>query len=405
MQARPDRMNKKISLGAAVAFMVVVAGITLCITMMVSLNYFNKKVLNVKNREEMYKKISDVDRNARQNFYGPINEEALLDSVSAGFIRGLGDKYSTYLSKDEYEQRLKELSGKEVGIGVTVSNDESGYLRVKKVLEESPAKLSGIMVDDYIISINDVDLKTISFEESAKLMNGAIGTKLKIVYRRNGVDTPIDVIRKDLQIKYVEWKMIDKNGYIKILDFNDLTYNQFKDAVDNAVRQGATGLIFDIRNNGGGTLKSVTAILNLLLPSGDIGTKIDNNGVTSVLDTSDKYEISLPMVTLINGKTASASELFAAALRDFKKSSLVGTLTYGKGVMQSLIKLTDGSAINVTTAHFFPPSGEPINGVGIKPEYEVKLTPEQEQRLDELDPAEDMQLQKAIEVVNSNKSS
>lgn len=384
--------------------MVVVAGITLCITMMVSLNYFNKKVLNVKNREEMYKKISDVDRNARQNFYGPINEETLLDSVSAGFIRGLGDKYSTYLSKDEYEQRLKELSGKEVGIGVTVSNDESGYLRVKKVLDESPAKLSGIMVEDYIISINDIDLKTVSFEESTKLMNGAIGTKIKIVYRRNGVDTPIDIIRKDLQVKYVEWKMIGMNAYIKILDFNDLTYNQFKDAIDNAVRQGATGLIFDIRNNGGGTLKSVTAILNLLLPSGDIGTKIDNNGVTSVLDTSDKYEISLPMVTLINSKTASASELFAAALRDFKKSSLVGTLTYGKGVMQSLIKLTDGSAINVTTAHFFPPSGEPINGVGIKPEYEVKLTPEQEQRLDELDPAEDTQLQKAIEVLNSNKS-
>lgn len=397
-------MNKKVSLGAAIAFMIVVAGITFCITMMVSVNHFNTMVLNVKSREEMYKKLADVDREARQNFDGKIDEEYLLDSISKGYIKGLGDKYSVYLSKDEYEQRLTDLSGKEVGIGITAQKDESGYLKIIKVINHSPAQIEGIEVGDYIISIDGNDLKTLTFENAERLMNGAVGTKLSLVYRRNGVDTSRDLIRKDIEVPYVELTMIDSNGYIKISDFNDKTASQFKEAVDNAISKGATGLVFDLRNNGGGTLDSVTTMLNMLLPSGEIGTKIDNNGKKTVLGVSDKYEIDLPMVTIINGKTASASELFVAALRDFKKANSVGTLTYGKGVMQTLIKLTDGSAINITTAHFFPPSGNPIDGIGIKPEYEVKLTTEQEQRFSELTLEQDPQFQKAIEVLNSKKA-
>ncbi len=401
-----DCMNKKISLGAAIAFMVVVAGITFCITMMVSLNHFNTMVLNVKSREEMYKKLADVDRKARQNFDGKIDEEALLDSISNGYIKGLGDKYSSYLSKNQYEQRLLDLSGKEVSIGITTVKDESGYLLVTKVINESPANKSGIQVGDHIISIEDTDLKTVNFTNAERLLKGTVGTKLKLIYRRNGVDTLLDnIIRKDIEVPCVEMELIEKNAYIKILEFNDLTYSQFKQAVDNAIKNGATGLIFDVRNNSGGTLNSVSIMLNMLLPSGDIGTKIDNNGKKTILGKSDKYEINLPMATIVNGKTASASELFVSALRDFNKANSVGTQTYGKGVMQTLIKLTDGSAINITTAHFYPPSGDKIDGVGIKPDYEVKLTTEQEKNFDILTFAEDPQIQKAIEVVNSKKIS
>lgn len=396
-------MNKKISLGAAIAFMVVIAGITLSITMMISINHFNTIVLNVKNREELYKKVADIDREVRQNYDGTINEEKLMDYISRGYIRGLDDKYSSYLSKTEYEQRLKDISGKQVGIGIDFTKDETGYILITKIIAESPAEKEGLKVGDYIVSINDTDLKVVTAENIGIALKGEVGTKVKIVFRRDGVDTPKDIIRTDITVPVVEMQMIDSNAYIKIIDFNDTTYVQFKDKVDSAIKKGATGIIFDVRNNGGGTLSSVIAMLDMLLPSGDIATKIDNKGVKTVIGTSDKYEINIPMVTLINGKTASASELFVGALRDYEKASTVGTTTYGKGVMQTLIKLTDGSAINLTTAHFFPPSGQPINDVGIKPDYEVKLSPEQEASFATLTLADDPQVLKAVGVIDSMK--
>ncbi|MEG0894616.1 MAG: S41 family peptidase, partial [Oscillospiraceae bacterium] len=314
-------MNKKISLGAAITFMIVVAGITFCITMMVSLKYFNSLVLNVKNREEMYKKLADVDRKSRQNFDGTINEEFL-------YIRGLDDKYSSYLSKEEYEQRLKDLSGKQVGIGADFVKDDTGYIRVKKILDASPAALSGLKVNDYIISIDNNDIKTMSTENISRALLGEVGTKISLVYRRDGVDTPVDLIRTDIKIPVVELKMIEDNAVIKISEFNDVTYEQFKECVDTAVQNGAKGFIFDVRNNTGGTINSVIKVLDMILPSGEIAKKIDNNGVETVLGTSDRFEIEAPIVTLVNGKTASAAELFVACIRDFEKGNSVGTKTY-----------------------------------------------------------------------------
>jgi len=397
-------MNKKIPLGGAIAFMVIVAGITFCITMMVSLNHFNTLVLNVKNREEMYKKIADLDREVRQNFDGEYDEDILLDSISDGYVKGLGDRYSKYLTKDEYEQRLVDLSGTAVGIGATIEKDDSGYLKVKKLINKAPADLAGIKENDLIISIDGTDLKTVSYDNAIRLIKGNVGTKINLVYRRDGVDTPIEIIRKDIIVPYVELTMMGKNAYIKITEFNESTPKQFKEAVDKANKDGATGLIFDLRDNGGGTVRACTDMLDLLLPSGKLGTTIDKDGKTKTLATSDRFEIDLPMVTIINEKSASASELFVATLRDFGKANSVGTTSYGKGVMQTLIKLTDGSAISITTAHFFPPSGNAINGVGIKPDYEVKFPAELENNMDSLTKDNDPQISKAIEVINSKKS-
>lgn len=396
-------MNKKISLGAAVAFMVVVAGITFCITMMVSFNHFNTMVLNVKAREEMYKKIADVDREARQNFSGVIDEEYLLDMASAGYVRGLNDKYSYYMSKNQYEQRMKDLSGKEVGIGITADKDDSGYLKVKKVLAGSPAEVEGVMKGDYIVSIAGNDLKTISNDNAQRLMKGEVGTKVSIVYRRDGVDTTKDIIRTDITVPTVEFKMLEDNAVITILSFDKLTNSHFQDAVDKAVKQDAKAIIFDLRNCSGDSIESVSAMLNTLLPVGEMGTIIDNNGNTTKVGLSDKFEIDLPMATVVNNKTMGVSELFVAALRDFNKANSVGTTTYGKGLLQSVIQLTDGSAINITTKKMLPPSGTDFNEVGVKPDYEVKLSSELESRIDEITEQEDSQLQKAIDVVNSKK--
>ncbi|MEG2813682.1 MAG: S41 family peptidase [Oscillospiraceae bacterium] len=400
-------MNKKISLGAAIAFMAVIAAITFGITMMMSMNRFNKLVLNVKNREEMYTKISDVDRELRQNFVDSekIDEEVLLDEISKGFVNGLGDKYASYLTKDQYERRLKELSGKEKGIGIEALKDESGYLLIKKIYDTSPAKNSGMQINDHIVKINEFDVKTLSYDNATKLMLGDIGTKLKLIYRRDGVDTPIELIRKDITIPYVEFQMIEKNAHIRIIDFNERTQSQFKEAINKAISSNATGLILDVRNNKGEDVKAATEMLNSLLPAGNLGTFVDKNGKKTSIATSDKYSVDIPMVTLINGKTASAAELFAATLTDYNKSSCIGTKSFGKGSFQELIPLTDGSAVNVTTKRFLSGLNKEIEGVGIKPKYEIKLTPEQEQILEtSTNSADDAQLTKAIEVVNSLKA-
>lgn len=394
-------MNKKISLGAAVAFMLVIAGITFCITMMVSLNYFNEKVLNVKEREEMYKKLADVDRNARQNFAGKIDEEYLENSMSAGYMRGLGDKYSSYLTKSEYEQRLLEDSGKLMQIGATVQKDLTGYFMVTKLTEASPAADAGIQVGDMFISIDGVDLKIISQVNAEQMLKGEVGTKVKLVCRRDGVDTSKELQRKDMPAQYVTTRLIGTTGYVRIDAFNDRTYSQFNSLVNSVIQQGATALVFDLRNNNSDSFESAVSMLNMLLPSGSLGTMVDGKGKSDSLGTSDKYAIDLPMVTIINAKTGNVAEYFAATLRDFSKANTIGITSYGKAVQQELIQLNDGSAINITTHYVYPPSKTELNGVGIKPDYEVKLNSDQEQSFDLFTDETDPQIQKALEVVNS----
>lgn len=395
-------MNKKISLGAAIAFMAVVASITFCVTMLFSQDIFNKMLTNVGQQEDMYEKIENIDEKIRDNFLFDVDEEILLDSLGSGMIAGLDDQYARYLDKEEYEQKLKEDKGELVGIGIQVSYDSaSGYLNIVNVYAGSPAEANGLQKGDIIVNVEGQDLATLEAQAALDMIQGEVGTKVKMIVRRDGVDTNYEIQRKSMEIPSVTSRMIGENGYIKISEFNDATVEQFKNAVDSLVDKGAKGLIFDLRNNGGGTLYSVLNMLDYLLPEGTIATATDNQGETTVLKKSDKHEIDLPMVTITNGNTASASELFVQALKDYQKAESVGTTTYGKGVMQTAYPLDDGSAIVITTAYFNPPSGVNFNGVGIQPDYEVTLTAEQEKDFAYLDETTDPQLMKAIDVVNS----
>lgn len=396
-------MNKKISLGAAVAFMLVIAGITFCITMMVSLNYFNEKVLNVNAREEMYKKLADVDRNSRQNYVGKIDEEYLENSLSAGYVRGLGDKYSSYLTKDEYELKLLEDSGKLVSVGMTIVKDPSGYFKVTKLTEDTAATQAGILVDDMIVSIDGTDLKTVTQTNAIQMLKGEIGTKVSLIYRREGVDTPADLQRKDIVTQYVSAHLNESTGYVQITSFNEKTPAQFNAVVNSIIQQGATALVFDLRNNNSDSIEAAVSMLDTLLPSGPLGTRTNSKGQHTSLGTSDQYSIDVPMTTIINGKTGNAAEYFVATLRDVAKANAIGVTSFGKAIEQEMFRLNDGSAVNITVSNVFPPSKTEINGVGIKPDYEVKLTAEQEQSTEAMTEQNDTQLQKALEVVNSKK--
>lgn len=406
-------MNKKISLGAAIAFMAVVAGITFCITMMVSLNHFNTKVLNVKAREEEYKKIANVDREVRQNFDGTIDEEYLMDSISAGFIKGLNDKYSGYVPKSSYEEIVAERDGQRASVGITIEKDANGYMLVTKVETGSPAAGAGILENDILTAIDGQDLTNITQEGAEQMLRaGAAGTKVTLTYQRDGESADVDMSRADLEVLYVESRMIANNGYIKITEFNSKTPTQFRNAINNLIKEGATGLIFDVRNNASASVKLDTGVtitaanrmLDILLPSGNLGTIVQNDGTEELSATSDREEVNLPMTVLVNSRSGCAAEYFAAAIKEFEKGTLVGTQTMGKSSMQELRPLTDGSAIYLTVSHFLTPLGTNIENIGIKPDYEVKLTTEQERDFASLTDDTDPQIKKAAEIVNSKTS-
>lgn len=397
-------MNKKISLGIAIAFMAIVAAITFCITMIYSQNSYNEKIKNVQEREQIYKKISEIDKYVRENFKGEVDEQALLDSIAKGYILGLDDDYGNYFNQEEYKKLKLSNEGNMVGIGITARQDESGYIQVIKVYDDSPAKNSGIVSGDLIKKVNDIEVNKSNYNETIDSIRGEAGTKVNLVISRAGEELKFEVTRKSIVIPSVSHKMIGYNGYIKISEFNSATVGQFMSAKDELLQKGATGFIFDVRNDGGGTLDSVSEILDSLLPAGDIVSATYANGETKVLKTSDKNELDMPMVVLMNSNSASAAELFSAALKDYDKAKLVGNNSFGKGVMQTTIPLKDGSAIHITTALFNPPSGKNFNKVGLKPDYEVSLKPDQEKNLDSLGEQDDSQLVKAIEVLNSEKN-
>ncbi len=397
-------MNKKISLGAAICFMAIAAAIAFTVTMAYARNIFNERIANVEERAEVYQKLSEIDQIVRNSYLNEIDEDELMNSIADGYMAGLNDDYAYYMDQEEYREYQMENAGELIGIGVTVTQDESGYIRVLEVMEDSPAAQAGLQAGDLITRVGETDVLAVGYEEASSMIRGEEGTSVTLTVHRDQEELTFEVTRRTIETETVSYRLIGENGYVKITNFHSNTVDDFKAAVEDLIFQGATGLIFDVRNNPGGLLDSVAQILDYLLPEGDIVSSTNSQGETEVLYTSDADCIDLPMVVLCNGETASAAELFSAGLRDYQKAELVGVNTFGKGIMQTAYSLSDGSAVNFTTHYYNPPSGVNFHGVGLKPDYEVQLTAEQELRLNELSDAEDAQLQKAISVLDSSKA-
>ncbi|MEG1849477.1 MAG: S41 family peptidase, partial [Oscillospiraceae bacterium] len=232
-------------------------------------------------------------------------------------------------------------------------------------------------------------------------LKGEPGTNVTVLIRRGGTEKSLTITRRKVEVPSVYYRTIEKTGYVRIKEFNDNTPAQFDRAIERLTAEKVEALIFDLRGNPGGTMEGVAQILDTLLPEGPIVSATYKDSEPKVLHTSDAEEIDLPMVVLTNEKTASAAELFAQALKDYNKAKTVGTVTYGKGVMQTIYPLNDGSALDITVAYYNPPFSENFNGVGVKPDYEVKISAELEQELDRLDEYSDPQLKKAMEVVGA----
>ncbi len=394
-------MNKKISLGVAIMFMCLAMAVTIPITMLVTMGISNSKMDAVNERQATFDKIDEINKIIRKNYNGEIDETVLLDSISEGFAIGIGDAYAEYYTAAEYSELKDDLNGKVVGIGVSCVKDTEGYARIISVFPDSPAEVSGIQKGDQIVKVAEIDVLT-NYSEAINALKGDAGQVVSVTYRREGEEFTVEITRRKVTVPSVESEMLEGDiAYIKITEFSSATVNQFESAVGSALDRKAKGIIFDIRNNGGGTVKSAAQMIDIVVPEGPVIHSVDKNGKSKVMYTSDSAELNLPIVVLTNKGTASAAELFAAALKDYGKAKLVGSNTYGKGVMQDIYPLDDGSALKITTAQFNPPTSENFDGVGVKPDFVVDLSAEQEKIWYELDSATDPQLIKALSVVKA----
>lgn len=348
-----------------------------------------------KNTNDKLEKIEDL---IDKNFYFEDDEQAKQDGIIKGYLEGLDDPYSVYYTQEEYASFMEDTEGEYVGVGVQVSQDaDTKTITVVRVFE-GPAKEAGIEEDDIITEVNGEDISGQDIDTVVDKIRGAEGTEVSItVYRSSdGEDHEFTMQRRKVENPTVEYKMLADNiGYIEVSSFYEVTAQQYIAAVEDLNAQGMEGLIVDLRGNGGGLLDVAVDMLDYMLPAGKIVYTEDKDGnVTSEYNSTDDEQFTKPLAILVNGYSASASEIFAGAIKDYGIGTLVGTNTFGKGIVQRIFPLDDGSAIKLTTAKYFTPNGNDIHKVGIKPDVEVELDVDAYR---ESDGEKDNQLQAAVD--------
>jgi carboxyl-terminal processing protease len=337
------------------------------------------------------------------NYYlEKVDQKHFADGIYKGFIASLEDPYSTYYTVDEYNSLMESSSGVYCGIGATVSQDaKTGVITIVKPFANGPAYKTGILPGDIIYKVEGEEVTGDDLSEVVSKMKGVEGTKVKISIIREGEPDPLDftITRQEIEVPTIEYKMLkDKIGYILISEFDEITVSQFIGAVDKLEKEGMKGLVVDVRNNPGGLLDSVVKMLDRLLPEGLVVYTEDKNGNREEEKALDSKKIKVPMAVIVNGNSASASEIFAGTLQDYKVATIVGTTSFGKGIVQKVIPLSDGTAVKLTISKYFTPNGRNIHGTGIKPDVEVDL--KEELKKEVIIPVEkDNQLQKAISVI------
>lgn len=328
--------------------------------------------------EETNDKLEKIQKILDDNFYFEEDEQAKQDGLIKGYMEGLDDPYSVYYTKEEYAEFMEDTEGEYVGVGVQVSQAvDTKRITVVKVFDGSPAKEAGIEAEDVITKVDGEDVGEQELDAVVDKIRGVEGTEVTLtVYRSSdGKDHDYTMKRKKVENPTVEYKMLSDNiGYIAVSSFYEVTAKQFIDAVGDLNVQGMEGLIVDLRDNGGGLLDIAVEMLDFMLPEGKIVYTEDKAGnIIDSYNSTDEQQFTKPLVLLVNGYSASASEIFAGAIKDYGIGTLVGTTTYGKGIVQRMFPLDDGSAVKVTIAKYFTPNGNDIHKLGIEPDIEVEF--------------------------------
>lgn len=399
-------MSKKVSLGVAATVTLIAMAVTFSMTMTVSMNMFNNTVSSVKNKERMYNKLSEVDRYVRANEYFDINDDTLNDTIASGYMLGISDRYARYYSAKAYSERVGLANGRLMGIGAAVVKDpSSGYARIIRVYDNTPATNVGLEVGGFITAIGDTSTRSMSDTAAmTSALLGEEGSTVNIKYL-----TPLreeqsfEIIHANYTTPSISTVRLMDNGvgYLRIDSFTSGTAVEFRNAVNSLTNQGATSLIFDLRDNSGENLNAALVATDYCVPSGLIAQSQDKGGNVADLRMSDENEITLPMVCLVNGSTASGAELFANALRKMAGATIVGSTTAGKGVLLSDPQsLSDGSAVVITVGILLDNEGKNWNGTGLTPDVDASLTNDEQSSYYDFTVDNDPQIAKAINAIS-----
>lgn len=395
-------MSKKISLGVAATIAIIAMAVTFSLTMVVSMKMFNTTVSSVKNKERQYNKLSEIDRFVRAGEYFTIDEDTLNDRLAAGYMNGINDKYAVYYTAKEYSEKQSVEKGTLTGIGVAVVNDtSSGYARIIRLYDNSPAAEAGMQVGGFITAINDESTRNITSTArlTSKLL-GEEGTTTTITYLTlDRQEQQLNLVHSNYKTPsiYTRQMVADTCGYIRIDAFTSGTASEFKAAVDELLQQGANSLVFDLRDNTGENLNAALVAADYCVPSGEIAKQQDRDGNVTVLRMSDETKINVPIVCLVNGSTAGSAELFANALRKMAGATLVGTKTAGKGVVMSDAQsFSDGSAAYITVGLLLDNEDQTWNEEGLRPDIDAALSVDEQNAYYDYTLDTDPQISKAV---------
>lgn len=361
-----------------------------------------KKSVNTSLSDKALRKLDELLGYIHLYFYDEAKEEDLEEGLYSGLLQGLGDPYSEYYTEKEYEDLQISATQNYYGIGAALSQDkDSMQVTITHVYEGSPAEAAGLRDGDMIVNVGEIESASMELSDLVTHIRGEEGTLVHLKVYRDGEEDYLefDVERANIDLPTVEHKMLDGGmGYIHILEFGAPTIKQFEDAAAELAAQGMKAMILDVRDNPGGMITAVTGILDDILPAGTVVYTQDKYGKRQDYTSDDEKKMDIPIAVLVNGRSASASEILAGAIRDFEYGRLIGTKTFGKGIVQTILSLGEGDAIKLTTAKYFTPNGENIHGTGIEPDIELEYEYAGE-KTGEYDEMKDNQVLKAMETL------
>lgn len=396
-----ESMNKKkLSIGSTLMLLMLAVVTTFNITFFVASEYYSVRLGNFEELESQYKEFKEVSDIVGKYFVGDYDEEKMMQGALKGYIDGMGDQWSSYLTPEEYDQVLDKREGIYAGVGITVSaGAEDNKYTVTAVTEDSPAAKAGVKVLDVLVAVDGENASGLSYDDLNDKVRGEPGTEVTLTMLRAGQQIQYTLKRQEVQTPGVKAQLLENGiGVIRIESFSKNVDKEFEQKLQDLVDQGAQGLVFDVRFNPGGFVEVLVDMLDRLLPKGTIISIADKDG-NSQTYSSDENRVELPMAVLTNEYSISAAEFFAACLQEYGVATVVGEPTMGKGYAQSMIPLSNGAAVNISTSRYYTPKGVSLAGAGITPDVECSLSEEKLANFYTLTQEEDDQLQEAIRVV------
>lgn len=394
-------MRKKISLSTAVTLLLLTAALTISITMLLAMRYFNNQVQSVSQRQAMYTHINTVDKTVR-DYYAELDEELLRQGITEGYVEGLGDDYAAYFTPNEYVKEQLRLSGKANNVGVEVCYNADKHIAVCTVHGDSAAAKAGVEVGDVITALDSQPVEGTSLAAVQNYLNTT--EKVLISVQREDTTTAFDLSAFQYTVRSVETSIINNVGYLRLTDFYQNTPNQFRSKLEALLAEGVSGVVFDLRDNAGGLQSAAQEVISYLMPLGMYGSVTDAHGAVTNLSSNVSNQIGVSTVTLVNGNTAGEAEFFAGVLQEFGLTTVVGETTAGKAKIQDYFTLeVDNSAIKLTVGEYSLLKGGSWQGKGIIPTMELVLPKTQASIYRLLTPEEDVQVQAAVvQIANSD---